>query len=1148
MKITVFLVLIATLQVSARGYSQEVNLSVKNAPLVKLFQQIRKQTGYTFVYTETILKKAKNVTVEVYGASLRQALDICFNEQPFTYEIVEKTIVVTPAGETAKPVPPPVDIRGIVAGPDGKPLTGVSVTVKGTKKGTETDAEGAFVLRGIDNLSVLVFSYVGYQHQEVVVRNGNDLTITLTPTPSSLNDVVVIGYGTQRRQDVNGAISSVKASEIEDIPQPSIDQMLQGKAAGVTITQNSGTPGSATSVHIRGITSFNNSEPLYVIDGVAISGDATNSSGSGLSVQLNRPGGGQEETGVSPLALINPNDIESIDILKDASATAIYGSRGANGVVIITTKHGKNGKGHLAYDGFYGIQQQARLLDMMNLKQYANLQNVLADEFQEQRRSEFSDPSLLGPGTNWQKAVFRTAPEQSHEVSASGGKDGTDYFVSGSYFNQEGTVLGSNFNRYAFRSNVNAQVKDWFKIGANLSASRSNQNVGLGSNTGIIYNALLSAPDNAVYNADGTFAGPQLNPGGLAEGTINPVAQALSITNTLLRNNINGGLYGDLKFLRDFSLRSELNGDFNWSNAATFNPTYTWGAFTNQTASLNQYNTNSTYWDWKEYVNYNHTFGSKNNLTALAGHEVWEATWNGVTNTISNFVAGNTIQTLNLGTQSSALLNQNKGSQVMESWLARAIYTYDNKYSLTATIRDDRSSKFHQDRQIGYFPSAAVSWRLSDESFMSGFANVANNIKLRLGYGTTGNQNIANYLYGSSLIPVSTGLGTGFLVNNVGNEPLTWETAIQKDAGLDFSLFNNRITAAFDYYDKTSKNFLFQTPLPAFLLGGTAEYFTGASIKPPYVNAGQIQNRGFEFSINSKNITAKNFTWTTTVIFTHYNNKVVSLANGVQSIIGSLNNSFISLPVTKTVVGGPVGEFYGWKVQGVIKTTDQLAYLTKNPQNVTGGNSPAQVTNNLSVGNSIWLGDLQYVDENHDGKVDANDQIPLGNPNPDFTYSITNTFSYKWIDLSLFLNGSYGGKILNALDYQIAGLSGLYQNQLASSANFWSPSNPNSNIPTPRTGVANNNLVMSDRFLQSASFLRVQNVRLGFNLPAVWASRLKIDHIKVYASAQNLFVFTPYKGLDPEIGSLNQNPTLMNVDMGRYPIARTVTFGINASF
>ncbi|MDR3711386.1 MAG: TonB-dependent receptor [Puia sp.] len=1153
MKITVFLILVATLHVSAKGYSQEVNLSGKDAPLVKLFREIRRQTGYTFIYTETILKEARNVTIDIRGASLKQALDVCFHEQPFTYEIFDKTIVIRPVDERGQPLPP-LDIRGIVTGSDGKPLAGVSVTVRGTKKGTETDAAGAFTIRGVDNLAVLVFSYIGYQHQEVVIRNGNDLKISLVPTPSALNDVVVIGYGTQRRGDVNGAISSLKAADIEDIPQPSVDQMMQGKVAGVTITQNSGTPGSATSVHVRGITSFGNSEPLYVIDGVAISGDASNSSTSGYSVQLSRPGSGlsgqtgQEETGVSPLALINPNDIESIDVLKDASATAIYGSRGANGVIIITTKRGKIGRGHLAYDGFYGLQQQGKLLDMMNLKQYSNLENVLADEFQVQRRGEFADPTLLGPGTNWQKAIFRTAPEQSHEISASGGKDGLDYFVSGSYFNQEGTVLGSNFNRYAFRTNLNAQVKDWFKVGMNLAASRSNQNVGLGSNTGIIYNALLSAPDNAVYNADGTFAGPIVNAGGLAQGTINPVAQALSITNTLLRNNVDGGVYGDLKFFRDLSLRSELNGDFNWSNAATFNPTYTWGAFTNQTASLYQYNTNSTYWDWKEYLNYNHTWNNKHNLTALAGHEVWESTWNGVTNSISNFVAGNSIQTLNLGTQSSALLNQNKGSQVMESWLARGIYTYNNKYSLTATIRDDRSSKFLSGHQTGYFPSGAVSWRLSEEPFMAGFSNIANNIKLRLGYGTTGNQNIANYLYGSSLTPVSTGLGTGFVVNNVGNPPLTWETAIQKDLGLDFSLLNNRITASFDYYDKSSKNFLFQTPLPAFLLGGIAEYFSGAAIKPPYVNAGQIRNRGFEFSINSKNITTRDFAWTTTVIFTHYNNKVLSLANGVQSLIGSVNSSFISLPVTRTVVGGPVGEFYGWRVQGIIKTADQLAYLTKNPQNVTGGTSPSQVTNNLSVSNSIWLGDLQYVDENHDGKVDANDQVPLGNPNPDFTYSITNTFSYKWIDLSIFLNGSYGGKILNALDYQIAGLSGLYQNQLASSANFWTPENPNSNIPAPRAGVANNNLVMSDRFLQSASFLRVQNVRLGFNLPASWTTRLKIDHIKIYASGQNLFVFTPYKGLDPEIGSLNQNPILMNVDMGRYPIARTITFGINASF
>lgn len=1038
-------------------------------------------------------------------------------------------------------------ISGTVYDENGTTLPGVGIKVKGSDAATSTDVNGKYAITIPAGGTTLIFSFIGMLAQEVAIGTKTVVNVTLKSASISLTDVVVIGYGTQKRQDVNGSVSSVMAKDIANVPQPSLDQLIQGKAAGVTITQNSGGPGSATSVRIRGITSFGGSEPLYVIDGVPILGDATNKSTNGKSPQLTRTGGGQEETGASPLSRINPNDIETIDILKDASATAIYGSRGANGVVIVTTKRGKSGSARISYDGYYGFQEQGKFLKMMDLKQFANLQNALADKFGQQRRIEFADLSLLGAGTDWQEAIFRSAPQQNHQLSFSGGRDGVDYYVSGGYLKQDGTILGSDFKRYSFRTNVNGQVKDWFKVGSTIGAGRTNQNVGLGSNTGIVYNALSSAPDNSVYEADGSFSGPSLDAGGLAQGTVNPVAQALSLTNTLLSNNINGSAYADLRIFKDLTLRSELNGDFNWSEAQTFKPTYKWGAFSNQTARLDQYNSNSTYWGWKEYFNYSHTFGTKHSVTGLAGYEVWQATWGGTSTKIENFASGNAIPTLGFGDQTTTLVDQNKGSQVMESFLARGIYTYNNRYSITASIRSDRSSKFAEGHQVGYFPAAAVSWRMSEEAFMKPLKAVIDNVKIRLNYGETGNQNIPNYLYGSSIKAVATGLGTGFVTNNVANLALTWETAIQKGAGVDFSLFNGRIDATFDYYIKNSRNFLFQKPLPAFLLGGVAEYSDVAAIKSPYYNAGQIENKGFEFSINSKNIVNNEFKWSSTLIFSKYNNKVVSL-NGSPALIGSINTSFISLPVTKTTEGGPVGQFFGYKVRGVIKNEADLQYVASHPQNVIGGTSPAVITNNPAIANSIYLGDLMYEDVNGDGKVDAADQTALGNPNPAFTYSITNNFSYKNFELSIFLNGSHGGKILNALKYQIAGLSGLYTNQLASSSNFWSPQNPGSNIPAPKGGIANNNLVMSDRFLESASFLRIQNVRLGYTVPEKWIKHAKMSRLSVFASGQNLYVFTKYSGLDPEIGSLNQNPIYSNIDMGRYPIPRTITFGINAQF
>jgi len=1032
----------------------------------------------------------------------------------------------------------------------GSPIIGATVTIKSNRKAVTTNENGTYTILAKTG-ETLVVSFVGYKTKEATVTDGvNKINFQLSEDFSHLQDIVVIGYGTQKKEDVNGAISSVTAAQIANIPQPTVDQMLQGKAAGVTVTANSGQPGSAISVHIRGITSFSGSEPLYVIDGVAIDGNAPSQASTndgifgGLSPVI-------QEQKPSVLASLNPNDIASIDILKDASATAIYGSRGANGVVIITTKKGRAGNSKISYNGWYGVQEQGKFLDMMNLPQYAAYENKLANLFGQTPRVEFADPSKLGPGTNWQDAIFRRAPESSHSLSFSGSNEKTDYYLSGGYYQQDGTIIGSDFKRYSFHASVNSQVKEWFKVGTSVSANQNKANTVLGNNYGIIYSALLQAPDVPVYNADGTFAGPAINSSGQAEGGLNPLQRALTVTNYLIRSNIQGSLYGDIKFFKDLTLHSEIDGNFDWGAAKIFNPTYAYGApgfapaFTNTLAVLEENNNFDSYWNWLEHLNYNHTFGGKHVVQALVGHEVWESAYDGIIASTKGFTAGNTIQTLNLGTQSSNTLNEPKGSTSMESWIARVIYTFDDKYSITATGRSDRSSNFAPGHQVGYFPGVAVSWRLSQEPFMAKLDNTVSNLKIRLGYGTTGNSNTnGQYKYGSAINPVVTGIGTGFSFANFNNPALTWETAIQQNAGLDFSLIHNRIDASFDIYKKTSKNFLFQQPLPAFLGGGTAEYSSAAVVQPPWVNAGQIQNIGFEFSITSRNIVKKDFTWTSNVIFSHYNNKVISL-NGFPEIDGIISTGFgPQIYATRTVAGGPVGEFYGYKVAGIISTQQQLADLAQNPQNVIG--QPEQVSSDRSLSNGIYLGDILYA--GNDGKGGPNQQYNLGSPNPDFTYSITNNFTYKNFNLSLFLNGSYGGKILNAVSFQSMGEYGLYMNQRADAANFWTPENPNSKIPAPRASFGNNNLVMSDRFLESASFLRIQNVQLGYNLPEKWTRHVAMTHLRVYVGGQNLYVFTKYTGLDPEVGMLNQNPIFANIDYGRYPSPRVVTFGINAEF
>lgn len=1028
-------------------------------------------------------------------------------------------------------------ITGTITDEKNITLPGATVTVKGTNNSVKTDLNGKFSLTTPPNAKTIIITFVGMETRDISIAKTNDVNVSLRSVTTALSDVVVIGYGTQKRGDISGAISTVAADKIANIPQTSVDQLLQGKAAGLTISQNSGAPGSNTSVHIRGITSLSvSNEPLYVIDGVPVSGDANNVATSGRSASLSNKGqvgSGDGETSVSPLALINPSDIESIDILKDASATAIYGARASNGVIIITTKRGKNGAARINYDGYIGYQKQNKFLDVMNLQQYAVLQNALADVYGTQRRGEFSNPTLLGKGTSWQKEVFKRAPQQSHQLSISGGKDGVDYYISGGYLKQEGTILGNNFDRYSFRANVNGKVNEWFKVGAYLSGNRSVQNQSLSDNSGIVYTAVLSAPDQAVYNPDGTYAGPQKDQVG---GQINPVARALDITNNTNRSNFNGSIYNEIKFFKDLTLRSEINGDFNFSNAKVFLPTYQYGPlYANNTAKLTEYAANSTYWGWKEYLTYTHTFASVHNVTILAGHEVNQSNWGGTDNSVSKFYS-NTLQTLGLGDALTATSNEYKASQSLESFFGRAIYIYNNKYSLTGTIRSDRSSKFAPGHQTGYFPSFGASWRLSDENFFSGLKNFVDNVKIRVGYGEVGNQAVPNYLYGSALVPFATGLGTGFNIDKISNVDLKWETAIQTNVGLDFSLAKNRIEASVDYFDKSSKNFLFQIALPAYVVGQPAEYSGLGVLNPPFKNGGKLSNKGFEFSLNTKNVVSTNFKWNSTFIFSHYVNKVISLFTGTPYIPGNVTVSFLNLPVTRTSPGGPVGEFYGYKVKGIFKTAADLK------------GAPVQFGRPVANNNAgTWLGDVQYVDINGDGKIDELDQTAIGNPNPKFTYSVTNSFTYQSFDLSVFLNGSYGAKIFNVLNYQVAGLSGLYQNQLAAVANFWTPANPTSDIPAPRSGD-HPNLRNSDRFVEDGSYLRLQNVSLGYTLPQQISSRIKLSRLKVYVSGQNLYVFTKYKGLDPEIGALNQNVFLTNVDLGRYPIPRTITFGINAQF
>jgi TonB-linked SusC/RagA family outer membrane protein len=1008
----------------------------------------------------------------------------------------------------------------------GESLPGVSIMVKEYPTlGTVTDANGNFALEVPDDAKTLVLSFIGFQTKEVLIENQTVFSIVLDAKDNTLKEVVVIGYGEQKREDVTGSISSIKTADLKTIPQASVDQLMQGRASGVVVTNNSGQPGSATSVRIRGITSLSGSnEPLYVVDGVPISGDANNSGTSGQgAVSSFSLGGGTGTTALSPLATLNPSDILSIDILKDASATAIYGSRASNGVVIITTKRGKKDDSKITYDGFYGIQTPQKYLKSLNLREYAKFQTELVPDYGGQIRVEFSNPELLGEGTNWQRELMKPAAMQSHQLGISGGKDKLQYYFSTGYLKQDGIVAGTGFDRLTARLNLDNQVKTWFKLGTSLTVSRTNEKLALTDDQdGVITSSVLQTPDIPLINLDGTYGGPVIDNGGVI--AVNPVAKALINENTVLRNRVLGSVYADLILAKGLTFRTEVGGEISSSKNNQFRPTYKWGRAENPVAIALRYFGNSQYYNLKNYLSYVNTFG-KHSVNVVAGHEVQDARWDGSSVSRQGFIT-NDVRELSVGDKNGQSGDTYAGSFGMESYFARAVYSFSDRYSVTGTVRADGSSKFADGNRWGTFPAFAVGYTLSNEAFMKK-QKLISNLKLRVGYGAVGNQDVPGGLFSPTLSGKITGLGTGYATDFIANPNLRWETATQYNAGVDVSLLGGRIDFTVDVYKKVSRDFLYSLPLPSFL--GTSGDYTGA-IRAPYVNLGEMQNSGVDFAINSRN-TEGAFRWTTSLNVSKYVNRVNNISN--LTVDGRV--LYNTLVVTRTVQNQPISQFYGLKMIGIFRDAETLKAAPRQ----FGGNIGDQ-------GNS--LGDIQYEDVNADGKINDDDRTFIGTPHPDFVGGMTNNFSYKGFDLSLFVSGTLGGKIFNYTRRLTEGMDRLYVNQLETVLDRWSATNPNGSLPRVAGGVSNPNLAISSRYLEDASYLRIQNVTFGYTLPTAWLSKVKVARFRVYASVQNLYTFTKYSGYDPEVGSFNQKALLMNIDNGRYPSPRTVTFGVSVEF
>jgi TonB-linked SusC/RagA family outer membrane protein len=1041
-------------------------------------------------------------------------------------------------------------------------LPGASVVVKGTTIGTATDLNGNFSFQVPADATTLVVSFIGMDTQEVPVTGG-PMTIIMKMSAEEVDAVVVVGYGTARKSELTGASVSVTGEQLSAAMTANLDQALQGRAAGVTAVYTSGQPGSAMSIRIRGQGSLraDASEPLYVIDGVPVQ----NVSQSGHDIGLGDRLGNGSVQAFSGLSGINPADILTMEILKDASATAIYGSRGANGVVLITTKSGRTGEARFTYEGYYGLQDQVARLDVMNLREFAQYSiDWAAETAARDPRVEYQDPSILGKGTDWQNELYRVAPMMNHQISASGGDQKIRYYVSGGYFTQDGTMIGTDFNRYSGRVNLDSDLKKWLKLGAKVMFSRTNEHLALNNSTeGIISIAMQTTPDVPVKNPDGSWAG-LLYEG--APSVINPIAKALDETNILKKNLLNANFYTDLTFFKGLTLRTELGGELGASNAYHFTPTYQYGSLINNTNTVRrQYNQNF-FWQLKNYLTYYTELGS-HNITLMTGQEVSEWRYEYLSGTSSG-LSSNDIQSPGLGDPTSMQIGSGHGSGAMASFFARANYSYADRYYLTYTFRYDGSSNFGPKNRWAPFHAVSGSWRLSQEQFMQS-QDAVSDFKIRAGWGQTGNQDIGGYRWGAAIGKMPSNLGMGFRQTNIANPYITWEKQEQINVGLDLGFLQNRITLVVDAYLKTSTAMLMDMQLPSYM--GTSGNVS-IRLNPPMGNFGKIENRGLEFSLGTRPVVGK-FKYENDLQVTFNKNKLLGLTGTPAAHIEGYGQwtDLVSL----TEIGQPLYTFYGYQVVGIFQDKDDILNSPHQKAFPADGNFKRS---------TVWPGDLKFADLSGpegtpDGVIDEFDRTAIGSPLPKFTFGFNNIFTYQGFELSVYLNGSYGNKLMNYVGRTLTSMTSGWSNQLSTAVdraklepidpnktypfvnaagttvnNWWDDidnvrvSNPGTDIPRAVAGDPNENTRISDRYIEDGSYLRVKNLSLAYNIPGAAIRRLGVNNIKVYLNLQNMWTLTRYTGLDPEVGASQTNDNVFGLDNGRYPAARVYTFGLNFAF
>lgn len=973
-------------------------------------------------------------------------------------------------------------ISGKVVDESGEPLLGASIIEKDTKNGVVTDLEGDFEILVNSSESIILVSFVGYETRSVS-NLSSPMIIELIPNLTALDEVVIIGYGEVKSKDLTGSIATVEMDDLADQPVANVGDALQGRTSGVHVV-TSGKPGNNPSFRIRGTGTIGNNEPLIVVDGIPLNGG------------LNQ---------------INMNDIATLQVLKDASSTAIYGSRGANGVIIITTKKGYNGKPSITFEGYTGLSKATGMFSVLNASEFAIFHNEMLSNGGMMPNPEFENPESLGIGTNWLDAFFQDSFSNNYTLSYSNGNDKSRVYTSLNIFDQEGIVINTDYKRYILQFNSSTAISKKIKFGNNFKVNHDIKTQGDYN----INNAVLSLPTQPIYRLDGNYSGPLGQP--IYSGDVdNPIGKASIVDSDTKGYNLQGSIFGELSILENFTFKTVLGLETNFWKNKVWSPSYEWDSDIQKDAYLGESSNQSISWLWDNTLTYKKYFNNDINMVALIGTSAQENRFEFINGSIQNFPSELT-QTLNNGVDQITL--DGSGSEwALFSYFARTNFDYKNKYYLTATIRRDGSSRFGTDNKYGTFPSGSIAWRISEENFFN--SKIINDLKLRAGYGITGNQEIGNYSFASSyntnLYNFNGNFVSAAVPTVLPNSNVQWESQEQFNIGLDASLINNRVKLGIDAYIKNTKDMLVPQSVPV-----TSGY---SDIYVPYINAGEIQNKGIEAILSSKNIEKDNFTWDSDIVFSYNRNEVIDINSDTPLIRGGIG---LNYNLARIQNGYPIDVFYGFVHDGIFQSQADV------------DNSAVQVMG-TSTSNSTSPGDIRFKDLNSDGIINDADRTFIGDPNPDFTFSLNNTFILGDFSLNIFFQGVYGNDIFNANKIFMEGMS-ITTNQLNSVLDRWTGPGTSNFIPRAVFGDPNNNSRVSSRYIEDGSYLRMKNITLSYNLPSNIFGSKTLEHSKIYVTGHNLLTFTNYSGLDPEV-------TIGGIDNNLYPTTKTVSVGFKFGF